>query len=374
MRASNPQIDYRIKRKASKSEGVLNYDYDNLYAQWVRELVRSSGTASNCVKMYSKFISGGGFKDKTFYKSKVNSKGLRADKFQRKISEDYALFGGFAFLVKYDALLNPVEVYNIPFEFTRLADPEYKEHYGKIAVYEDWDRQKNKSIKKENIDWIYEYNPDKEILKEQIELSGGYENFKGQILWHSNDEGSYPLPIYDSVIEDIETNVGIKIFRLRNTKTCFLGAKHFELPYEFETDKERDEFKETLVTFQGVDNANRILMTENKNAESTPIKITDLESKDNDNMFKTTNQTSKDSIIESFSMPPILAGVQVAGKLGGQQDLQDAYEYYNIITSDERLVVEEYCYDVFSRFKVQLNPTGDYSVLPLSLSTVNQAV
>ena len=371
MKASSPHIEYRIKVKPNKTEGVLNYDEDNMYPQRTREAVKASGTASNCVKQYGKFIRGMGFKDQIFYNAPINRKGGTPDKLLRHLSKDMSLWQGFAWLIKYDLLFNPVEVYPVPFEFCRLGDPD-TEYEGMIAVYNDWDRQKCKSIKKDKLDWIDVYNPNKNVIREQMDAAGGPQFYKGQILWYSVEQENYPLAIYDSVLEDIETNSGIKTFRLRNTKSCFLGSKMVELPYEFEEYTEKEEFIDELKKFQGVESGNRMMVVENANAATAPIKITDLESKDNDKMFATTNVTSKDSIIESFSMPPILAGVQVAGKLGNAQDLRDAYEYYNIITADERLVIEEKCFDVFRRFQKVLNPSGDYSILPLSLENSNQ--
>lgn len=370
MKASAPHIEYRIKVKPNKTEGVLNYDEDNKYPQRVRELVKSSGTASNCVKTYAKFIRGGGFKDKAFYNARINRKGGTPDKLLREISKDMSLWQGFAWLIKYDLMQNPIEVYSIPFEFCRLGDPD-TEYAGMIAVYDDWDRQKSKNIYKDKIDWIEVYNPDKNIIREQMDAAGGPQYYKGQILWYSADKEYYPLAIYDPVLEDIETNAGIKTFRLRNTKTCFLGSKMIELPYEFQEEEEREEFIGELKKFQGVDSGNRMFLAENPSADTAPIKITDLESKDNDKMFETTNQTSKDSIVEAFSMPPILAGIQVAGKLGNRQELQDAREYYDDITSDERLVIEEKFFDVFRRFSTVLNPSGDYSIIPLSVASVS---
>lgn len=369
MKATAEHIEYRIRVKSNKTEGILNYDEDNIYPQRVRELVRASGTASNCVKTYAKYIRGAGFADKTFYNSRINRKGGTPDKLIREMSKDIAMWQGFAWLIKYDLQFNVSEVYSMPWEFCRLGDPE-TEYDGMIAVYDDWDRQKYKNIHKDKVDWFNVYNPDKNVVRIEMEECGGPQHYKGQILWHSFDKYNYPLAIFDSVLEDIQTNSGIKTFRLRETESCFLGSTSIEVPYEFETDEDRTEFTDNIKKFQSVKSKNRILLLENPNATEAPIKITPLDSKDNDNKFTVTNQTSKESIIEAFSMPPILAGVQVAGKLGNQQELTDAKEYYNDVTSDERLVVEEVCFEVFSRFNRIVNPTGNYSVLPIA--TANQ--
>ena len=371
MKATATKIDYRIKVKPNKTVGIQSYDCDNIYPQRVREMVKSSGTASNCVNAYAKFITGSGFKDQYFYKQKINSKGLTPDKLLRKSAEDYAMWHGFAWLVSYDAFLNVNGIFHVPFEFCRLVDPENEEYSGKIAVYDDWDKQKRTSIDSKKIDFIHAYNPDKEVILQEIEDCGGIQNYKGQLMWYSIEKEYYPLAIYDPVLEDIVTNAGIKNYRLRNVKTNFMPSQMLEYPGEFETEDERNEFIAVINSFQGDDNSNKVMLLENKYADVKPFVMTKFDVQDNDKMFMVTNQTSKDSIIEIFSIPPILVGVQVAGKLGSSQDLQDGYNYYNLFTTDDRLLFEEKFKDVCSRFKTNLNPSLDYSILPLSYANAS---
>lgn len=368
MRSDNVFIDYRLKVKRNKTDGVQNYDYDNLYPQRVREIVRASGTASNCVNTYAKFLRGSGFRDKNFYKSKINSKGLTPDKLLRKITQDFSLWHGFAILVKYNFLLKVQEVFHIPWEYCRKPEEEDAKGIGKIIVYDNWDKQKNKSIDKEKYSYIDIHSEDPLIIKRQSEVEG-WDLWKGQVLWVSADGNDYPLAIYDSVIEDIRTDSGIKIYRLRLTTTNFMGSHVVELPYEFATEEEREAFLTNLKGFQGAENASKMLVLENKEASDTPIQITKIDIQDGDKMFETTNRTCKDSILEAFSMPPILVGVQVAGKLGSSTDLKDAYDYYNLVTSDERIMFEEIFTLLFNKFFTPINPTFDYSILPLNYST-----
>ncbi len=367
MKASNPPIEYRIQVKKSRSEGVKSYDSDNLYPQRVRELVRASGTASNCVNVYSKFIRGSGFKDKTFYSAKINSKGLTPDKLLRKQSKDFADWHGVAFLIRYNLLLEKVEVSYVPWEYCRLPSEDEVQYAGKVILYDDWDRQKRARVDTKKYEVIDLYTEDLVTIDAQIQNAGGFENWKGHVLWYSADEDEYPLAIYDPVLEDIRTDAGIKTYNLKGVVTNFLGSHMLELGYEFEDDKEREEFMDTIKTFQGVDNANKIMVVENKaNSDSKPVTLTPIQAQETDKRFEHTSRSVKDSIIEAFTMPPILVGVQVSGKLGTAAELKDAYDFYNLMTSDERLVFEELYTKVFSNFATPINPSNDYSIIPLS--------
>lgn len=367
MKASLPNPNPRIRYKKNTVDGILNYDVDNIYPQRMREYCRASGTASNCIKTYAKFIRGGGFADKIFYKSVVNQLGQTADAILRKISNDISEFRGYALHVNYDGLARVSSVTHIPFEYCRLSLPDDYDVSPKIAVYDNWDKVKNKTIDIKRIDFIDKFNPEPEVVLTQVERAGGFENYKGQVLWVSLDGDQYPLAIYDSVIEDIIASAGTKTYRLRQTTTNFLASHIVEIPFQFESDEEREAQKEVFSDFQGVDKSNKLLMLENPDAADKDggIKLHKVDIQDGDKMFQITNQTCKDSILEVFSMPPVLAGVQIPGKLGNQ-DMKDAYDFYNSVTIDERIMIEEDIKKIFSRFNKIINPTGNYSILPLA--------
>jgi len=48
--------------------------------------------------------------------------------------------------------------------------------------------------------------------------------------------------------------------------------------------------------------------------------------------------------------------------------ISDAFDYYNGITSDDRLVIEEILTEIFSNYYYNICPSNDYSILPLKYS------
>ncbi len=372
MKSNLPEVEKRIIVKESRSEFIQNYDEDNLYPQRTRDYIRSSGTAQSCVNLYAKFIRGKGLADPNFYKTKINSKGLTVDQLHRKLTNSKANHGGFSFHVNYNILGDIVNINPVNFEFCRFGDDKYPEYTGKIAVYDDWERIKRRNIDKELVKWYNFYNP--ETVLEEIEQVGGIENYQGQIFYFSPLFGEYPLAPCDAVIEDIITDAGIKDFRMRQVTTQFLGSHIIEYPYEFQSKKEREEEIENWSQFQGAPNANKMVIVENANADKSGIKIHKLDLQNNDKLFELTNRTCKDSIIESFGQPPQLLGVSVAGKLGTADEIRDAYDFYNSYTEDDRIQMEEVYRDVFSRWSTNINPSGNYSIIPLSFGTTNNNI
>jgi len=71
--------------------------------------------------------------------------------------------------------------------------------------------------------------------------------------------------------------------------------------------------------------------------------------------------------MKMFLIPPVLL-LRIAGSLGSSKEISDAFDYYNGVTSDDRLVVEELLKEIFSNFYYNICPSKDYSILPLKYS------
>lgn len=57
--------------------------------------------------------------------------------------------------------------------------------------------------------------------------------------------------------------------------------------------------------------------------------------------------------------------VRTSGSLGTSKEISDATDFYNSITSYDRLIIEEILKDIFSNFHFNICPSEDYSLLPL---------
>jgi len=68
-----------------------------------------------------------------------------------------------------------------------------------------------------------------------------------------------------------------------------------------------------------------------------------------------------------FLIPPVLL-LRVAGSLGTSKEISDAFDYYNGVTSDDRLVIEEILTELFSNYHYDICPSKDFSILPLKYS------
>ncbi|CAB4152531.1 hypothetical protein UFOVP606_14 [uncultured Caudovirales phage] len=361
MKATVTDIYKRITITPNKTEGILNYDIDNAYPQRIVNIVNSSGIATSCVGMKTRFLVGGGMSDKDFYKQIVNQDGLTVDKLLRKVASNISTLPYVALHFNYNMLYQKTEVNYIPFTYVRLTTDDNKQYPKMVAIYDDWDRQIRGKIERNKIDYIDLYNPSSEAIQEQVDKAGGWEFYKGQVLLWTPEGVEYTLASFDSVLEDCQTDSKTKSFKFRNITTNFM-ASHLLVTDKFENDLDRDEFHESLKDYQGADDALKLLHLEKTSNESgielKPIAIQDVE-----DLYQYTENSVQLNVVRNFLIPQILM-FQVAGKQGTATEIKDATAFYNGITADDRLVIEELFTEAFRNFYYDINPSNDYSIIP----------
>lgn len=374
-KATLTEVQKRVFIKKDSSLGIQLFDEDNAYPQRVEDIISSSGTAALCTFMLRKFIFGGGFKDKNFYKQRVNKQGLTADKLLRKSARSLSRFNGVAFHVNYNALYQKTEVSIVPFKHIRFTTEDNKKYPNMLALYHDWGLDSERSVDVKKIDYINFYNPDPEQIQKEVDKAGGWANYKGQILFWSDEGLEYPLCPGDAVLEDMQTDSKIKYFKYRNVTTNFMASHVIEVD-EFEGgeegtgSKDKEAFMEMLQDFQGADESLKIMLLEKK-AGASPATITKLDIQDVDKLYQYTEDSVKNNIIQQYGIPSVLI-LQVAGKLGNSTEIAEATEFYNSNTMDYRLICEECFTELFDNFAWDINPSKDYSIVPLKPAAVQK--
>lgn len=371
MKASILKRDKRFDLRNDRGLGVQSYGDYNDYPQQLIEIVNASGTGKSCVNTYAKFISGKGFEDKDFYKKIVNRFGHTNDYICDQISKDFAAFGGFAIHVNYNANYKICEIQHIPFEQARFKalDPD-SGFFDKIALHNDWGKRflNLRKWKKDDIQFIDFFNPDPGEIKLQIDAAGGWANYKGQILYYSNEgERVYPLPVFDAVLTDMNTEEGISNVSNRNARNNFLSAGmliNYSNTNTAAEEKTEDEgqLESTIKGFQGDEKAGKIMYVELEDGDTKP-EFVSFKGTNYDKEFNVTLASSQANIGKAFNQPPILRAENVGANFGADLML-NAYNYYNSVTENERLVIERAFTTIFKNwFELTDN---NYSVIPLS--------
>lgn len=363
------QVEDRIQIKLNKREGILNFDRDNAYPQRMKKACALSGRATNCIETFSKFIEGSGLNDPKIYSAIVNSSGQKFDEVHKANAESVALFRGFALHFQFNGLGQWTEVRPIPFEELRLK-PDKEGKVIRVLHAVDWS---DKNLKKDSITEYFLFNPDPETIAEEVLNSGGIEKYPGQILYCSMDGPfKYPLSSLDPIwLECLSDNEG-KHQRFSNITSNFL-ASHLLVTEPYKSEESREQLHKSIKEKQGSRNSSKFWHVEKPSKDST-FDLKKIEIQDTDKLFTVTNAEVKENIRSRFAIPPVLLGDQTPGKLGpSQQEMQDAYSFYNAYTASERrwLLQQYQLFFQYSENKTFANAEG-VSILPASFESGNE--
>lgn len=377
MKTYLPQIERRILVRPNQTFGILNYDMDNAYPQRMLELVASSPTAKDCWNKRAKYISGNGFEVSELGKKTVNDTGLTLNKLLKAVAADKALFTGFGIHVNYNANYKISEVNYVRFEDIRMGDSDCPATKGKFALYNDWGRKTWKNIMRSKITFLDAYNPDPEIIIEQVIAAGGWHQYKGQLLYFNPEVGDYPLIEADSVWEDFETEAGIKVFNNREVTTGFLPSTMlFMQSRREEADNASpdsaeyigqampSQLEKDLGAFQGTKSAQKIIVIEYEDETSKP-EFKPYAIQNNDKLFETTEKSVESRIIKGFSIPKELINAEQASGLSNGGEKKQAIREFNENTAPDRKELSEVFEDLFSNFYYNLNPSGNWNIVPI---------
>lgn len=361
MKVSVLKKEKRFDSSGSRSLGIQTYGAENDYPQDVMEVVASSVTGGSCVSRYSDFLSGKGFTDEESYQIIVNPEGETCDHILQLIAKDFAMFGGFAIHINYNANFLIDTLNYIPFESIRLEQLDEAGRFERYAIHPDWGKRNtaNRKWKKDDIEFIDMYNPTQEAIEEQVEKAGSWANYKGQIYYYSNKgKNVYPLPIFDNALTDMNTEEGISNILNRNARNNFLPAGMVVDIFNSdqaaeESSGEESDTEKSIKEYQGDSEALKLIYIQVESKEEIP-QFVPFRTNNYDKEFTVSKADVKDSIGRSFNQPPILRAENVGAGFGADL-MEQAYDYYNSVTENERLEIERTFVELFKSWKEQID-------------------
>ena len=357
----------RIVSRDDKSLAVQVYDLDNIYPQRVRNAINSSATGTACTNLLQKHLRGRGYQSAALEDLVVNEKGQTLGEVHRLLSYDRAMYLGWAYHVSYNAMLEPVGIKHVPFEYVRLSLPDELGHVYTAKLHNDWARESGKSFNRKDIVELDLYTDDPVLMQEQIERAGGFDQWRGHLVYYS-DKGHlvYPPAVCDPVFEDVLTDAGIKMWKFRGISNDFMASYFWVFNGEFATETERQAYVDAVNSFQGVDNSHKVLVVECPVPASKP-EIIPIQKQDNDKVYELTETTVRENVIRSYGQPLMLHAIHQAGSLGLSKEWEEAQLNYDLRTADDRTELAYTFKPVLDRWaNGNPQPDGNYTVVPLT--------
>lgn len=304
----------------NKSAEIYSNDTDNAYPERMDRLISNSVTAKSAADIMMQYLLGKGYGSELDNFIVNKDKGLKLIDFADDVSNDLVKQRGVFIHVNWNALYQISDMRVIPFAWCRVGSMDSNDYAGKIAISKEWSERKQKKIQLVDV-----YNPLKKVIDAQVEKAGGWENYKGQILFINMDSSLiYPLSRIDAVAEDCDSEAQAATYKNRLLRKGFFGTTIVTTrpligegvdeyidgklnPEYLRQDSERKIFQDAIKKTLGAENVGGVLCLEMDFAGediSKAIDVKQIDSKINDQLFSYTENSIRENILIAFNNLP----------------------------------------------------------------------
>lgn len=357
----------RIPTRIDRIKGIQTYGKDNLYPQRALEIFYQSYSLKACVRCLCDFTHGQGFVNSDLNKIIVNDDGIGGTTLfdlLKLICWEYSWSDGIPLHVGYNMLGQMNNLRHIRFEYNRmgLADDENEVSDYKYSVNWEGDKAKN-GQRRVWVDSYHKFNPDPEVVLQQIEEAGGIANYKGQLLYLTPIPDEYPKVTFDAVMDHAQTQGDSGEFAVGITQNAFLGNTAVVYSGEFESEEERLKFQNYINGKRGARNAGKMIGIQSKNPDVDVKKMfQNLDMPRSDRMFEYTDKHVKDAIRENYAIPMEVLGIAPETGMFNQSNIREAYNLYNSKTQPRRDVVSSLFKKLFAYWVEPID--DDFEIKP----------
>lgn len=322
------------------SNNTLWYGEDNSFPLRLATLVQESPAASSCISVLSDFIEGAGFVTPSPEDIIINGRGQRFGEIHSLVSESFALFEGFALLVKYTIEGKISEIFSVPFENLRLMKPDDSGIISKVilnpyfgtAIYQ----------KKEDVEYDI-FNPSEKVVRQQMAKQGN--KYKGQIMYVANTRPLsrfYPQPYYYSAASWMAIDAGIGKYHSNNLDAGFFQTVLLkmvgdpDLPSTHPDDQVTNDSgqKESIRTrgerfniemqkFVGSDSKTKMMVLWESMKDQFP-ELSAFPALTNENFFISLHAMTTENILRAIKIPAILANMAKESSLSDGNQMANA--------------------------------------------------
>lgn len=359
----------------SKSADVYANDTDNAYPERMDRLINNSVTAKSAAAIMVQYFIGKGYGEHD--NLVVNKdKNLKLIDFADDVADDLVKQRGVFVHINWNALYQITDFSVIPYEWCRIGKADSNDYAGKIAICKEWLKPKRSDIQLIDI-----YNPRKKVIDAQVGKAGGWEHYKGQVLFINMDTKLlYPLSRIDSVAEDCDSEAQASVYKNRLLRKGFFGntlvvtrplvGDGLELGSKAlqDAESERERFQQAIKDSLGAENTGGVLCLEMDFAGEKledAILIKQIESRIDDKLFNYTETSVRENILVAFNnLPAGLIKTNETSLFGNSGEaIREMKRTYWENTTKERLFLTS----VINRLLEKSQDYSNIKVQPLKL-------
>lgn len=360
----------------SRSADVYANDTDNGYPERMDRLINNSVTAKSAAAIMVQYLIGKGYGNEKDSLVINKSKNLRLIDIADDIADDIVKQRGVFIHVNWNALYKIADFSVLPYEWCRIGRTDSNDYAGKVAVCKDWLKPKRSDIQ-----LIDTYNPRKKVIDAQVEKAGGWEHYKGQVLFINMDTKLlYPLSRIDSVADDCDSEAQAATYKNRLLRKGFFGnTLVVTRPLVADSlaqgshalqnaESEREQFQQAIKDSLGAENTGGVLCLEMDFAGEKledAILVKQIESKIDDKLFNYTETSVRENILVAFNnLPAGLVKTNESSLFGnsGEAIREMKRTYWENTTKERNLLT-----NLLNRLLQQSQDYGSLIVEPVKL-------
>ena len=295
------------------SKGYVEYGTDNLFPQYLFELMNDVSSLKTVIEGTSNYVAGDdAVCNIDGFEFEVNRKGMTARELIELVSKDLLLYGGFAIQVVRNLGGDVAELYHLDFRYCR--SDKYNE---KIWYNEDFGKRYARSSKS----IIYP-----KFVRENRDIPSS-------VLYVKNTTSTtYPIPRFSGALKACEIERHIDEYHLNSLENGFAGSYLINFLSGQPTPEQKKEIEKNIQSkFAGSKNAGRIVLNF-ANGKDNAATVQKLDVVDFSDKYKAAALRSREQIFTAFQASPVLFGLSNASTGWNDQDFKEAFKLYNKTT------------------------------------------
>lgn len=317
------QREFAYSGQVDASGKFIPFGLHNNFPQHLNELIRESPTATSCLSTTADFIAGEGFSSgEDLENLKINLQGQTFQQFHIIQSDIFAHNLGVATIVKYNKAGGITQMFDVPFGYCRLGQPDdngiiskihYNPYFG-TALYRSQDTE------------VYDvFNPVAAVTQ------AASKTWKGQIHWmgvRTSADPHYPIPDYYSASRWMRIEKNAAVYFDENLENGFLVPTIMKVignPNDASGMKDSEgndiskgkAFDDALTNqFAGAKRVGQLWAFWGDNKEEFPS-VEAFPTNANADMHRMTDDQATKKITIATKVPSILANISEGVSLGG---------------------------------------------------------